>query len=166
MIVLELYAGFGGNVGDVVDRFTKAIDFLEDFGIKALKKSSLYRSKPYGFKDQDDFINCVICFETDLMPEIILGLFKRTERALGRIERFKWGPREIDIDILFYDSLVYEKPELVIPHKDVQNRDFVLRPMLEIAPDFVHPVLEKTIKELYTKLENDSCEIFSDKRWN
>jgi len=162
---LELYAGFGGNIGDVVERFIKAIDFLEDFGIKALKKSNLYKSKPYGFKDQDDFINCVVLFETDLIPEIVLGLFKRAEHSLGRIERFKWGPREIDIDILFYDSLVYKKPELVIPHKDIQNRDFVLKPMLEIAPNFIHPVLGKTVEELYMELKNDSCELFLDVRW-
>ncbi|MDI3473143.1 MAG: dihydroneopterin aldolase / 2-amino-4-hydroxy-6-hydroxymethyldihydropteridine diphosphokinase [Thermotogaceae bacterium] len=162
---LELYAGFGGNVGDVVERFIKAIEFLEEFGMKAFKKSSLYSSKPYGFEEQDDFVNCVVLFETDFIPEIVLGLFKRTERILGRIERFKWGPREIDIDILFYDSLIYKKPELTIPHKDIQNRDFVLRPMLEIAPDFVHPVFNKTIKELYSKLEKDSCQIIFDSRW-
>jgi len=165
VIDLELYAGFGGNVGDVVDRFAKAIDFLEDFGIKMVKKSNLYRSKPYGFENQNDFVNCVILFETDFVPEIILGLFKKAERILGRTERFKWGPREIDIDILFYDSLIYKKPELTIPHKDLQNRDFVLRPMFEIAPDFVHPVFKRTIRDLYSDLKDDSCEIIFDERW-
>jgi len=108
----------------------------------------VYETPPWGYEDQEKFLNQVVRVETYLKPEPLLKHLKRLEVALGRKESFPNGPRLIDIDILFYDDLVLYSPALMIPHPHMHERGFVLVPMMDIASDFVHPVRKKTIREL------------------
>jgi len=129
---------------------------LEERGIRAVKTSALVETEPWGVKEQPPFINMALEAETDLDPEALLGTLKDIERALGRRETFRWGPRTADLDILFYDDLVMESDTLQIPHPFLHARDFVLTPLAEIAPGKVHPILKKTIAVLREELENDA----------
>ncbi|RME63560.1 MAG: 2-amino-4-hydroxy-6-hydroxymethyldihydropteridine diphosphokinase, partial [Nitrospirae bacterium] len=119
---------------------------------EVIKVSGLYYTKPWGYEDQPEFVNLAVEAETDLSPEELLKRVKTIERALGREDTFRWGPRVVDIDILFYDNLVIETDTLKIPHPYIAERDFVLLPMAEIAPQFVHPTLKKDIKTLLREL--------------
>ena len=111
-------------------------------------KSKVYETPPWGYEDQPNFFNQVVSVKTYLEPLALLRHIKRLEIALGRKATFKYGPRLIDIDVLFYDDVVLEEPSLVIPHPHLHERAFVLIPMMDIAPDFIHPVKRKSIREL------------------
>jgi 2-amino-4-hydroxy-6-hydroxymethyldihydropteridine diphosphokinase len=142
------YIGIGSNLGTREENCERAIDLLIDKGLTILKQSSMIETEPWGVIDQPAFINMAVSVDTTLPPETLLTLVKEIETELGRTETFRWGPRIIDLDILFYDNVVMEKPDMSIPHPHIKDRDFVLRPLAEIAPDLVHPVLKKRIKEL------------------
>ena len=118
------------------------------------------RPPPWGFEDQPKFLNQVIKAQTYLDPEPLLKHLKRLEVALGRQESFPNGPRLIDIDLLFYDDLVLSKPSLVIPHPRLHERGFVLLPLMDIAPDLVHPVHKKTVQELAAQVNVEGIEKF------
>lgn len=120
--------------------------------IKICRQARLYETEPVGRADQPWFLNTVIEIETDLTPRELLTVCKQIERALGRQERGRYGPREIDLDILLYDDIVVDEPELQVPHAQLPWRRFVLVPLAELAPQHVHPVLHKTIKELLQEL--------------
>ncbi|HYX49437.1 MAG TPA: 2-amino-4-hydroxy-6-hydroxymethyldihydropteridine diphosphokinase, partial [Ktedonobacteraceae bacterium] len=115
----------------------------------------LYETKPRYFEDQQNFLNTVLRGVTDLEPRQLLQFTKTVQQQVGRVERFRNGPREIDIDILFYGNEVYKDEELEIPHPRLQERDFVLQPLADIDPDFPHPVLKKTIRELLDALPQE-----------
>jgi 2-amino-4-hydroxy-6-hydroxymethyldihydropteridine diphosphokinase len=106
------------------------------------------------------FLNQVIKASTDLEPMILLSFLKETEVRLGRQETFRFGPRLIDIDILFYDDLILDSPTLTIPHQRITERAFILIPLTEIAPDLLHPALGKTIQQLKNGVESNSVELF------
>lgn len=142
------YIGLGSNLGDREANCLRALDLLSGEQIFVTKRSSLYETKPWGPQDQPKFINMVVEVETDMEPKRLLERLKEIEKRLGRQDSYKWGPRVIDLDLLFYDDLVIETPELQVPHPLMHEREFVLRPLAEMAPDKVHPVLKKTIKEL------------------
>lgn len=148
-----VYLGIGSNLGKREDNCLKAIKALEEKGITIKKRSHLYETEPWGVREQPNFINMAIEVETDLPPDKLLQIVKGIEEEMGRTETFKWGPRIIDIDILLYNDIVYETPDLKIPHPLMHERDFVLKPLSEIAPDKVHPVLKKTISELLQNLQ-------------
>ena len=114
--------------------------------------SSLIVTAPYGGVEQDDFLNGVLCLDTLLSPEELLEELHKMEASAGRERLVHWGPRTLDLDILFYDHLVYHSENLVIPHGDLCNREFVLEPMNEIDPYFIHPVCGKTIAQLLREL--------------
>ncbi|HEX8965184.1 MAG TPA: 2-amino-4-hydroxy-6-hydroxymethyldihydropteridine diphosphokinase, partial [Patescibacteria group bacterium] len=133
--------------GNKKENMAKAIALLGE-KVRVVKKASLYETKPWGYTEQENFINSVIMGETDATPEELLQFIKQIEKEVGRQKRFTNGPREIDIDILFYDDLIIHTPSLTIPHALLHVRDFVLQPLCDIAPDFVHPVLHKTIRQL------------------
>jgi 2-amino-4-hydroxy-6-hydroxymethyldihydropteridine diphosphokinase len=145
----SVFIGLGSNQGEKIKNCEQAIkEILNREGDCLISRSSWYYSEPWGREDQDWFINGVIQIRTELCPDELLTKFKKIEKRLGRKNREKWGPRVIDIDILFYDDLSLESPKMKIPHPRILERNFVFIPFAEIAPQFVHPVLKKTIKEL------------------
>ena len=149
------YIGLGSNVGDKADNIKKALEILDQFdGLKIVKVSSFYETEPVGYEDQDWFVNAVAKIETTLTAEQLLSIFKRAEKQIGRKDRVRWGPREIDLDLLFYDQIIVNTNDLIIPHPGLHERAFVLAPLAEIAPDFVHPIMKKTIAELLAGLRS------------
>jgi len=149
----EVYLGLGSNVGDRLLNLNKAIELLSE-KIQILKKSKIYISKAVGYTDQPDFYNMVLYGKTDLSPEELFNFIKDVEKNVGRVYRFHWGPREIDIDILFYNDLVYKSDKLDIPHPRLHERDFVLLPLIELNPKLFHPVLNKRVSDLKEFMEN------------
>jgi 2-amino-4-hydroxy-6-hydroxymethyldihydropteridine diphosphokinase len=148
----RVFLSIGSNLGSREENCLKAVDALSREGIKVIKVSGVYHTRAWGYKDQPDFVNIAVeCF-TNLPPETLLKKIKAIERALGRKETFRWGPRVVDIDILFYGEEVIETEQLKVPHPYIAERDFVLLPMAEIAPGFVHPVLKKDMKTLLGEL--------------
>jgi 2-amino-4-hydroxy-6-hydroxymethyldihydropteridine diphosphokinase len=142
-----VYLALGSNLGNRSANLKEATASLPpQMEVKA--KSDVYETAPWGYKDQAMFLNQVVRAETYLKPEQLLRHLKRLEVALGRKPTFEHGPRLIDIDILFYDDLVLFSPSLTIPHPHLHERGFVLVPLMDIAPDFEHPVKKKSIREL------------------
>ena len=149
--------GFGSNRGRRFYYIKKAIEKLSlsgDFNLIAV--SGLYETEPWGFKNQKKFINCIVAGLTNLKPYAFFKVIKTIENKLGRLHRKKWREREIDIDILFYGKNVYKTGRLIIPHPVLQKRNFVLVPLSEIMPEFVHPVLGKSIRHLL-KISEDTA---------
>jgi 2-amino-4-hydroxy-6-hydroxymethyldihydropteridine diphosphokinase len=147
------YIGIGSNLGNREENCEKSIHLIEeDSRIKITKRSSMSETEPWGIKDQSKFINMAVEIVTDLKPKAMLSLLKKIETESGRIPGRRWGPRVIDLDILFYDDLVLKIPGLEIPHPEICKRDFVLIPLKEIAPEKLHPVLKKKIKELLQEM--------------
>ena len=150
----NVYIGIGTNIEPRLVRVMEAFDSLSQFG-EIEKKSSIYETAPFGFLEQPDFLNAAVLLNTELDIELLHSSLKILENELGRAERQRWHEREIDFDILFYDVVVMDSKVLTVPHKELQNRSFVLVPLNEIAPDLIHPVLQKSIVSLLGKLEYD-----------
>ena len=150
----KVYIGFGANLGNPRETFDAAIEELKTAGCKLLKKSSIYRTRPYGFADQADFLNAVIEVETDLPPRSLLTKIQEIELGLGKKVVCKNGPRVIDIDLLLYKDTVLREQNLVLPHPGISERDFVLLPLKEIAPEIRHPVENQTISSLLEMLKD------------
>ncbi len=127
-----------------------------------LARSHIYETEPWGYAEQPAFLNMVISAETDLSPVELLKKLKDLEGSLGRVPVFKNGPRLIDMDILFYDDLVMRTESLTIPHPRMHERAFVLIPMLDIAPDFVHPILLKTMKDIQRGQISEGVILYSE----
>jgi len=147
------YIGLGSNLGDKKANCRKAITLLEKSG-RAIRASSLYRTEPMGYADQDEFINAVVELETVLSPDALLDQCRSIEGELGRVRTIRWGPRTIDVDILLYGTTTIETPELTIPHPQLHCRRFVLVPLCEIAPQAFHPKLQKTAADLLLDLHD------------
>ena len=148
------YLGLGANLGNREENIKNAISKLSSHPEILIKnRSSMIKTKPYGNIDQPDFINSVIEIDTDLPAETLLSKCLTVENELGRKRNEKWGPRTIDIDILFYNDQIINSQKLTIPHPDLHHRKFVLNSLNEICPDFIHPVLDKSIKELYLEIK-------------
>lgn len=142
-----VYLALGSNMGNRAANLKAAIMALPpQMEVKA--KSQVYETPPWGYTNQEKFLNQVLKVQTYLQPEQLLKHLKRLEVALGREPTFQNGPRLIDIDILFYDDLVFESPTVTIPHPRLHERAFVLMPLMDIAPDLVHPVKKQSIREL------------------
>ena len=142
-----VYLALGSNLGDRAANLKDAIAALPpQMEVKA--KSMVYETPPWGHTEQEKFFNQVLRVSTYLEPEPLLKHLKRLEVALGRKASFQNGPRLIDMDILFYDELILESPAITIPHAHAHERGFVLLPMMDIAPDFVHPVKKHSVREM------------------
>lgn len=148
-----VFLGIGSNLGDLRENCLNAVRLLEERSVVVLKKSSEYRSAPWGVREQPDFLNLCIEAVTDLSPAKLLSVIKEIEKELGRKETYRWGPRVVDIDILLYGDEIMDESGLKIPHPHMHERGFVMEPLSEIAPDVRHPVLKKTVKELSSLCE-------------
>jgi 2-amino-4-hydroxy-6-hydroxymethyldihydropteridine diphosphokinase len=150
------YIGIGSNLGDKLSHCEKAIsEILKIDHHKLLAQSSFFKTQPVGYTSQDWFVNGVIKIKTDLEALELLRTLKTIESQLGRMETFQWGPRTIDLDILFFDEVEIHTEELQIPHPHIQDRQFNLIPLAEIDRNLVHPVLKKTVHELLNNSKED-----------
>ena len=150
------YIGFGSNIGDRLAHIQNAIHILSKTEGIALKQiSSIYKTAPVGYEEQTQFLNGVAAIQTTLSPVSLLHTLKDIETAVGRKHRIRWGPREIDLDILIYGDLCVQTEKLVIPHPEMHLRGFVLVPLVEIAPNLMHPVLQESVQTLLGCLEDD-----------
>jgi 2-amino-4-hydroxy-6-hydroxymethyldihydropteridine diphosphokinase len=145
--------GFGANLGDPAANIRRAVDLLRSDGLDFVAISSLYATKPWGVEDQPDFVNACALARTDLAPRALLALTQGVERALGRRPGLRWGPRLIDIDILFYEGRAWRDEKLILPHPEMTRRAFVMHPLAEIAPDLI--VDGETIYLLSLKFPSD-----------
>jgi 2-amino-4-hydroxy-6-hydroxymethyldihydropteridine diphosphokinase len=149
----RVYLALGSNLGDRERHLRLARESLAP-DVRVIRASTIYETPPWGVTEQPSFLNQVLLAESDLPPRALLHFLKERERALGRVPTFRYGPRVIDIDILFYDDILLESPDLVIPHPRIPERAFVLVPMAELAPEFRHPALGKTMQELLDAVDS------------
>jgi len=151
--MVDVFIGLGSNLGDRESNLRRALELLEQ-RMKLLKVSSLYESEPMYKKDQPWFVNCVAKFETYLTPKELLEYLHEVEKKLGREKNVRYGPRSIDLDILFYGDEIVEKNDLKIPHPKVQERRFVLVPLEELDPDYIHPIYRSSVTTLLANLNS------------
>ncbi len=146
----NVYLGLGSNKGDRFNYLVSAVKLIrQDKNCRLVRSSSVYETKPYGNLDQENFYNAVILIETKYDLETLYYFLKDIEKEVGREKsEIHWNPREIDVDILFYNNLIYKSEILTVPHKDIMNRDFVLVPLIELTDDFIHPVLNIKLSDI------------------
>ena len=148
------YLGLGSNLGNREENILKAKSALDVYPqINVLQVSTIIETEPVGKTNQPKFLNCVLKIETNLKPAELLTKCQETELKLGRIHTKKWESRIIDIDILFYGKQIINEDYLVIPHPELHKREFVLRSMVEICPEFVHPKMDNTILQIYENIQ-------------
>jgi 2-amino-4-hydroxy-6-hydroxymethyldihydropteridine diphosphokinase len=151
------YIAVGSNIGNPLQNCIEAVHKIsKNDSIKITSKSSFYQTSPIGNIKQEWFVNSAIKINTSLAPDNLLCYLLGIETEMGRVRKEKWGPRIIDLDLLFYDSLILNREKITIPHPEIQKRNFVLMPMCEIAENFVHPNLKKSIKTLLKESKDNS----------
>ena len=149
------YIGIGSNEGDRLANIKNAISMISNLDDCIVKKvSSIYETLPFGKIDQQNFYNAVIKIRTEISVKDLFIALKEIENKIGRIQREKWGPREIDLDILLYNDLIISDEIITLPHKGLIYRDFVLVPLIEIEQEIMHPVFNKKLSEFIDLLES------------
>lgn len=149
----RVWLGLGSNLGDRAGYLDGAVQAFQKHPlIRRIRESERIVTAPYGGVQQEDFLNSALELETLLSPEELLGLLHEIENQAGRERTVHWGPRTLDLDILFYDKLIFESDDLVIPHPDLENREFVLRPLSGLIPNYRHPLLGKTVTVMLKEL--------------
>ena len=149
MKTYRVFIGLGSNVGERHQFLKRASDELKKMrGSGVVWYSPVYETDPYGKTDQPNFLNAVGEIDATLLPPELMEELKSVEQRVGSSSTERWGPREIDLDILLYDGVVFQDDQVIVPHPDLEQRKFVLIPFREIAPDVVHPVSGLTIEEL------------------
>lgn len=149
----EAFVAFGSNLGDkekFIDEAIEALSNLPQINIVAISDKIV--TEPYGNVEQDVFLNGVMKIETLLPADELLQTLQKVEEHAGRERKIHWGPRTLDLDIIFYDDDIISEDDLIVPHPDMKNRDFVLKPLMQIAPYKLHPVYRKTISDMYVEL--------------
>jgi 2-amino-4-hydroxy-6-hydroxymethyldihydropteridine diphosphokinase len=160
----KAYLGLGSNIEPRLEFLrTAAYKINKNSQIEIKKESSVYITKPYGYLEQEDFLNAVLLIETFLNPEKLLDAILNIEKEMGREREIEWGPRKIDIDILFYDSIIYQSSDLIIPHPEIEKRAFVMIPLLEICEEELY-LKGKNLNYWLNQLDYDEEEvkIYSD----
>lgn len=151
----KVYLSLGSNIGNKILYINNAIETLRKEKLNLVSSvSQIIETKPYGGVEQDNFLNCCIEIYTLMYPFELLSFLNKIEDDAGRKRTVRWGPRTLDIDILFYDDLTINTERLSIPHIDMQNREFVLKPLNEIAPNKIHPILNMTVSKMLYMLNN------------
>lgn len=154
----KAYLGIGSNMGNKLKYMEEAVRKLEENDkIRKMRVSDFIVTKPYGGVMQDEFLNGAIELETLYTPMELLHFLQSLEKEAGRERKIHWGPRTLDLDILFYEDFVSDAQELTVPHPDMQNRDFVLRPLNQLCPCYMHPILLKSIKQMLDELEGQEA---------
>ena len=143
-----VYLLLGRNVGDRFGHIQNARTLIAEKAGEILKASQLYETAAWGITDQENFLNQALLLQTNLQPTELLTVLQEIEKLTGRVNTHRWGPRIIDIDILFWEEQTVNEPHLTIPHPQVQYRRFALAPLLDLAPDYMHPVLHLTVKQM------------------
>jgi 2-amino-4-hydroxy-6-hydroxymethyldihydropteridine diphosphokinase len=161
MDIHYVYLGLGSNLGDRRSNLEESIKQISEFAV-IKKSSSIYETEPWGLKDQPKFLNQVILVETKLAPKELLSRLKTIEQIMGRKKTVLYGPRLIDLDILFFDDLMMKTFNLIIPHPHITERAFVLVPLAEIAPDMIHLQYQQTITELLKAVDKSSVARYED----
>jgi 2-amino-4-hydroxy-6-hydroxymethyldihydropteridine diphosphokinase len=157
----QIYLALGGNLGDRPANLQGSINQLQaGRHVQVKKLSRLYETTPVGYADQPDFLNMALEAATGLEPQVLLAYLKEIEATLGRQPNFRNGPRPIDLDIIFYDDLVVDEPALQIPHPRLRGRGFVLKPMNDLAPDYIHPVYGLSVAELLAEADLTGIKLF------
>jgi 2-amino-4-hydroxy-6-hydroxymethyldihydropteridine diphosphokinase len=160
----HVFLALGSNLGDRIENFNSALVNLQGI-VKLESCSSVYETPPWGILDQPPFLNMVVGGETDLPPAELLAGLKQIEKKMGRVKSIRYGPRLIDLDILFYDDLKYNKKGLIIPHPRLEERAFVLIPLDEIAPNFNHPLSGATVQEMLEDVDPTGIQLYCKMEW-
>ncbi|MBU0580834.1 MAG: 2-amino-4-hydroxy-6-hydroxymethyldihydropteridine diphosphokinase [Candidatus Margulisbacteria bacterium] len=151
---MSVYLGLGSNLGERKNNILKAIELLaKKPKIEIIQKASLIETQPEGNINQNDFINTVLEIETSFSAQELLQFILKVEKEMGRTRQEKWGPRIIDIDIIFYHDQVINEKDLIIPHPHLAQRYFILKSLVELCPNFKHPLLKKTMLKLFNNLK-------------
>jgi 2-amino-4-hydroxy-6-hydroxymethyldihydropteridine diphosphokinase len=161
MDVHYVYLGLGSNLGDRKSNLEESIKQISEFAV-IKQSSSIYETEPWGLKDQPKFLNQVILAKTRLAPSDLLTHLQIIEQKMGRKKTVLYGPRLIDLDILFFDSLMMKTSDLIIPHPHITERAFVLVPLAEIAPNMIHMQYHQTITELLKDVDKSSVARYED----
>lgn len=149
---MQAIIALGSNMGDRRAYLRRALAEIEARAGKICAQSSVLETAAYGYTEQDDFLNMAIVIDTDLSPEALLDTLLTIETELGRVRTIHWGPRTIDLDIIYLEDRIVETSRLHVPHPDLHNRRFVLEPIAEICPQFLDPLRNRTIAELLSEL--------------
>ncbi len=159
----KVYLSTGSNIGDRLAYLQRAVKMLEAYpGISVSQVSAVYETAPWGYPNQALFLNQIVEIETQISPADLLSAIKKIEKEIGRTPSFKYGPRVIDMDILFYGDQIIEQENLTIPHPHLSERAFVLVPLADLIPDFVHPKLGKTVAQLKQAIDCSSVVWYAD----
>ncbi len=145
---MQAVLSLGSNLGDKAENLRKAVELIAKFS-DISKEGRVVETLPWGNENQENFLNQIIVIETDYQSDMLLDKLLSIEIDMGRIRKEKWGPRIIDLDILFIENRVIESENLIVPHPFLHQREFILEPLLEIDPNIIHPKLKKTVRELY-----------------
>lgn len=152
---MQACIALGSNLGDRIGNIRRSALMLKESSIAIVASSDVFETEPWGVCDQPLFLNACLRIDTSLSPRELLLRLKSIESEIGRLSSFRWGPREIDMDIIFADELSINEDDLVIPHPEMHRRAFVLVPLKQVAPEWIHPLLGKSVREMEQQISRN-----------